>query len=266
MMLRHVLTASASVLVAVAVSCATSGNWPVALPDQHDAVGTGSNGSYGSAAAVDVQLGVSISGLALLDLNSGSSGSFGAGKWSTRVVDPIDIVDRPTLGTVTPTGPGSATITAVRTSPLYVPNKTLLLNVRYAPVVNLATGAPKLGAGLRKASAVPESELVTCAVPFRLPEGRAPVEITSDIDLTPNPHGGYFLIVSNTVVTPGDDPATPQIETSYTRHWTSRLDYAAASVSEDTDNDGEFDDETQMVDADRDTVGDPELAEEIGDD
>jgi hypothetical protein len=209
---------------------------------------------------------VSISGLALLDLNSGSSGSFGAGKWSTRVVDPIDIVDRPTLGTVTPTGPGSATITAVRTSPLYVPNKTLLLNVRYAPAVSLATGAPKLSTGLRSTSAVPESELVTCAVPFRLPAGQAPVEITSKIGMTPNPHGGYFVIVSNTVVTPGDDPTTPQVETSYARQWTSRLDYAAASVSEDTDNDGEFDDESQMVDADHDTIGDNELAEEIDED
>jgi hypothetical protein len=263
MILRYFLAMILSALALAATSCSTTHSSSAILPEQQDA---GGNGSNVTSAPVDVRLDVSISGLALQDLNGGASGQFGAGKWGTRVVDPIDIVDRPTLGTVTPTGPGSATITAVRTSPLYVPNKTLLLNVRYAPVVNLATGLPKTGASLRQSSELSDSDLVTCAVPFKLPAGQAPVQITSSIAMTPNPHGGYFVIVTNTVITPGDDPSTPQLETSYTRHWASRLDYAAASVSEDLDNDGDFDDETQMVDHDRDTIGDNELAEEISDD
>ena len=242
---------------------ALSDSWVVAPVDAQGNVGADSTGEPG---ALDLQVNLNISGIDLLSLDGSGSGSFGAGKWSTRVVDPSIIVDRPTLGTANPTGPGSATVFGVRANPYYFPGKTLLLNLRYAPIVNLGTGQPKGGAALRQASQLSEEDLVTCSVPFSLPAGVDPVDIDSNIVISINPEGGYFVTMTNTVLTPGDDPLTPAIETSFTRSWTSRLDYLTGRVSDDTDMDGDFSDEGELEDDDRDCVSYALLEQEFDDD
>jgi hypothetical protein len=64
-------------------------------------------------------------------------------------------------------------------------------------------------------------------------------------------------------VIPGDNPTTPSIEESYTELSRSRLAYASGLISNDTDLDGDFDDEAELQDSDRDGISDARLEHDV---
>jgi hypothetical protein len=193
-----------------------------------------------------------------MDLASGAAGPFGPGKFSTRVIDPIDIVARTPLGTTTVNGTLASSRSLTR-------NKVYIVDFRYAPTVNLATGAPKGGSAVKGVSAVGEDDIVTTSVIFKLPEGSEPAHINAVIALTENPAGGYFVNLTADLNVPGDDPDTPGIsEAAFEQTEHTRLEYATGLVQRDIDGDGSFDDNPAVGDLNRDCLGDNEC-ERFGD-
>jgi hypothetical protein len=223
--------------------------WTVAPVDRDGLEGADSDGNVGP---VDLRTTVTIVGVDLFDLDlSGESGPFGPGKFGTRVIDPVDDIDRKPIGVGSTNGTNSQFGELPK-------GETLLLDVFYAPTVDPATGGPRGTASLKGASAVTEDDIIVSSVPFKLPEGiTEPTEIETLIELIENPAGGYFIEITSTFTYPGDDPTTPDlVETSYTRTEKTRVEYAAGLVAQDTDDDGNFEDEPKLSDPERDGVSD----------
>jgi hypothetical protein len=227
--------------------------WVATAVDGEGNEGADSGGGLGP---VDLSLNLNISGPDLLDLVGSGSGPFGPGKFGSRVIDPGYIVDNAPIGATTLSG------TTAKVSGL-PRGKVLLARVQFAPVVNLATGAPKGGARLKSGSSVSAEESEFISVPFELPLGTDPVNMSLDIAIEPNPAGGYFVTLTATLDVYGDDPATPAVETKYVKTYTNRLAYATGKVSRDTDGDGIFeDDEADYGDDDRDCLSEMEVKNE----
>ena len=84
-------------------------------------------------------------------------------------------------------------------------------------------------------------------------DGLGPVDLSASLDLSEaNPAGGFYVGFNYTMTIPGDDPATPVVETEYIRSETRRLDHANGRISLDSDGNGEFEDEVELTDDDRD--------------
>ncbi len=160
---------------------AVADTWVVAVTDGLGVEGADSAGGTGPT---DLRATLSISGLDLFSLYGVDSGPFGPGRFGLRVIEPIDIVDRLPIGRVT-LAPATATGTVVG----LVRGKRYLLDLIYAPTVNLATGAAKAPAGTHGASAVDPSAIVISSVPFYLPPGDQPVDLSAAIDLPAQPRG-----------------------------------------------------------------------------
>lgn len=230
----------------------TTDTWLVTSVDAAGEEGADSGGGLGP---VDLYLDLNISGADLLNLIGSGSGPFGPGKFSSRVIDPIDIVQNAPLGTTSLLG----TSAQVRGLPR---GKTLLARAQFAPTVSLATGAPKGAASLKSSSDVSEEESEFISVPFKLPIGTDPVSMSMDISLTPAPTG-YYVTLTAILDVYGDDPATPAIETKYVKTYTNRLEYATGKVSRDTDGDDIFDgEEAEYGDDDRDCISEMEVENE----
>lgn len=236
----------------VTVSGLESDTWVVTPVDPTGNEGADSSGDPGSA-PIDLNANLNIIGLDLRDLGTGAAGPFGPGKFSTRVIDPIDVVDRAQIGSTTYSGTTSVIRSLLR-------NRVYMIDFRFAPTVNLATGAPKGGASVKGTSAVAEDDIVTASAIFKLDASETPGDIDMQIEASPNPEGGYFLDLSATMTLPGDDPDTIGIiENGYTKPTHSRVYYAEGLVSRDTNNNG-FDDNAKLCDPDRDGVGEAERA------
>lgn len=232
---------------------AATDSWTVTSVDAAGAEGADSSGGVGP---VDLYVNFNISGLDLLNLVGSGSGPFGSGKFGSRVIDPINIVDNIGLGTTTLAGTSAQTRGLPR-------GKTLLARAQFAPVVNLATGAPKGGASIKGSSSVTDAESEFISVPFKLPLGTDPVSMSMDISMDPNPGGGYFVTLTATLDVYGDDLATPAIETKYVKTYTNRLEYATGKVSRDTDADDIFDgEEAEYEDSNHDCISEMEVENE----
>jgi hypothetical protein len=237
----------------------TADAWVVAVTDGQGVEGAD---SAGGAGPTDLRTTLSITGLDLFSLYGVDSGPFGPGRFGLRVIEPIDIVDRFPVGKVT-IAPGTTTGSVAG----LVRGKRYLADLIFAPVVNLATGAPKAPAGIHGASAVDPSAIVISSVPLYLPPGDQPVDLDAVIELQPNPAGGFFVKLTATLASPGDDPTTLAIvENGYTRSYTSRLDYRNGLVSRDTDANGSFDDEAQLGDDNRDGLSASGVKQVVDDD
>ena len=246
---RYSLTAAGS----------TADEWIVGPVDYDGVEGADSSGDPGP---VDLLANVFIDGQLLLDLSGGNPGEFGPGKVSTRVIEPIEEVNIVEVGLVTALpSQGSFTIADL---PL---EKKVFLQFRYAPAIDLATGAEKIITGHRFASQLSEDDIVTTSIPLSIPAGSEPVVVDAQIDLgTANPAGGFFVHLQANLFFPGDDPYTQPVEDGYVRSTNVRLDYARGFVSTDTDANGDFDDEAELEDEDRDCVSRARLRQELDDD
>jgi hypothetical protein len=241
------------------IAGAVTDSWVVAVVDGAGVEGADSAGGVGP---IDLQATLNITGLNLFSLYGVDSGAFGPTRFGLRVIEPIDIVDRTPRGRATiAAGTPTATVNGLVRGTRY------LVDLIYAPVVNLATGAPKTPAGVHGASAVSPGDLVVTSVPFYLPPGDQPVQLNAQIDLLPNPAGGYFVKLAATLSTPGDDPTTLGIvENGYTSSSVTRLVYKDGVVSRDTDQNGSFDDEAQLADANRDCISESGVEQVVDDD
>lgn len=235
-------------------------SWVVASVDQAGVEGADSGGGIGPA---DLVANLSITGQDLFNLVGSGTGPFGPGKFSSRVIDPIDVVTSAPLG--------QTSVSGVQTRVTGLPkSKTLLARFYYAPTVNLATGAPKGGAsvrggaGLRNVSDVPESEQEVASVPFDMP-ATGSVGVDTGINLLVNPAGGYFVDLTATITYPGDNPSTVTVENGYQIIYKKRLSYAANLVAQDNNDDGDYDDDAAYQDSDNDCISDS-LLKQIQDD
>lgn len=226
-----------------------------------DAEGIEGADSSGNAGPVDLLASINIDGQLLLDiLNGQNPGVFGPGKITTRVIDPIEINNSIELGDVTQT---AAELAEVRNLPR---DQALYLQFLYIPAVDLITGDPKGTASIHGTSAL-EDLIVVTSVPVRIPEGTEPVEVSATIDIgTANPAGGYFTYLNTVMTIPGDDPATPAVETSYTIATNKRLDNANGLVAADSDQNEDYEDEAQLADDDLDCASERRREHELDDD
>jgi hypothetical protein len=227
----------------------TSDTWVVTPVDVDLNEGADSTGNPGSA-PVDLETSLNVVGLDLRDLETGVVGEFGEGKFSTRVIDPGDVVNRAPVGT-TVLKPGGSSISNLPRGQVF------MVDFRFAPTVDLRTGAPRGASGLKGTSAVPDDEIVNAAVIFELPEGTEPGAIDSMIEAAPNPEGGYLLTMTSTISMPGDDPSTPAVEADFTKTEKTQIDFANGTVARDTNGNG-FEDNPKVGDDDRDGVGENE--------
>jgi hypothetical protein len=221
--------------------------------DTWEVVATNSTGGEGTAAiascpAVDLIARITVEGIDLNDLvgiNPKARGDAPA-KTGTRVIEPIDIVDRiPIAEPVTAVGDEYRYIALPR-------ERELMLEVNYQPVVNLATGhqiEPALGLD----EPIDFAKLAATAVPFKLPAAAGAVEIDVDILVSPNPFGGYFVELIAFVTEPGGLP-----ELSHTL-----LSYQDGRLKSDTDEDEDFSDEWEFLDTNRDNISDSYIQEYI---
>ncbi len=197
------------------------------------------NANVNPGSLIDVTAAVSISGLSLLGLNdSGPAQSLGSTE-ILRIIEPIDIVNNleiderlglDLIGEALYAAPGQASFVELPR------DQALLLEVLYAPAVDLATGNAK------SAAAVGNEDIVFTAVPFRLPKDLVPLHLDVAITLTENPLGGYFVNVDVTE-TLKDEATESQTRVSYVGDVVSRLNGPAADHEfeahlSDPDHDG----------------------------
>ncbi len=238
---------------------AADGSFTVAPVDYDGLEGIMSFPSMLSAPSLNVDL--NIIGQQLFDQNTGLPSGFTNDTVVLRVIDPIKEVNAIEFGTVLPLGTdGQFTVNGLPRGQLFH------LQVAYVPTVDLASGAPKGGSSLRGTSALPTDAVVT-SIPFRLPLGSDPGSVQALIDLgTANPLGGYYVNLNDDLTLPGDNPATPEIETQWTRSEDIRLDFKNSQVTLDTDGNGDFEDEAHLEDPNRDCVSGQRREQELDDD
>jgi len=207
------------------------------------AVGSdGVEGASGTADpySADLLVTVTISGIGLADLAGSDPGEGSVVKQGSRVIDPLEDVGRPTLA-----------------RPIYVSGNTaiysnlprddaLLLDVRYLPVVSLATGLLRTASALTPAAPTVDSRdgLQATAIPFSLPESGGMLTIKADISVSENPAGGYYITLHSTTSST-EEPLSDA---------TTRLSYVDGVLVCDSDDNGQFADEAQFLDTDRDQV------------
>jgi hypothetical protein len=231
--------------------------WQVIPVDREfkDGPNPGTNTSDGHLSNLNTH--VVIDGVGLLDANAGSPlGSDGSFEL-LRIIEPIDIVDSYEIGerlalAAEGTGyfssPGEGRFADVPR------DKALLLEVIYAPAVDLATGAPRTGP-------VSEDDIVITAIPFRLPrssESLSPpvADLDVAIELTAKPGGGYYVTAQT--VTTIHDTENGHDNVSET---TTRLDYATGTISSLSEPGSDYDNEAELGDEDRDGLSEAHLDE-----
>lgn len=186
----------------------------------------------------DLLVRISINGVPLADVIEDVDGDKLPVKWGTRVIDPGEIIGRPTYAK-------PRTIYGGIGSYIGLPRgKQLLLDIRYLPTVDLATGAPRSASAKQACNLDDISSLQITALPFTLIEGSNMLEINADIQLTQHPESGYYVDLEATTSIPGQ----PEIVS------VSRLSYAAGVLISDSDSNGSYLDEVQFQDDDRDQV------------
>ncbi len=264
----------------IAVTGSLTDSFVVSPVDSQGNVGADSAGNT----AVDLRAKLTITGAELFNLDGVGSGTFGPGKFSSRVIAPIDVVDRAN----NPSGVAKLLVDGVTTVVGgLTPGSRIYLDFRYAPTINLADGTPRAGASVRGASKnggddgsggtddppgddsgggtddgegdpdglVNPLDLVLTSIPIDLPLDGA-VDTDVNIQIEPNTSGSGFLVTVTAVITFPDGTTTT---------WSSQLIYADSLVRVDTDNDGDFSDEIGSVDGDRDCISDDDTATDIED-
>jgi len=223
----------------------TTDTWAVAAVGPEGAEGaTGVANPY----LADLSVSVNITGIDLLDLLDDASGDDLVVKWSTRVIDPTEIIGRPTLAKPTVATLANSAYTALPRA------KQLLLDIRYLPAVDLATGAIRTSSALHESQAADDAAgLQITAVPFMLPDNASTAVISAEVNVAVNPAGGYYVYLTTRTTVTGQ----PEIVCN------SRLSYVDGVLSGDADGNGAFSDEAQFLDDDRDQVSNQRIEQAV---
>jgi hypothetical protein len=232
--------------------------WAIVSVDKQGVEGSGSEGIVGD---INLRANIDINGLDFFNLDGSNPGPFDPSKFGTRVIDPTEIIGVARKEVPALALPAKTVDTSVSYMNL-ITDRMLYLDVCYMPTVDLVTGEPKNPASLRGVNAVPAADQVITSIPFRIPsDGHADLNV--QIALTPNPDGGYYSELTVVSMITGDNPDTPEVEDNYTSTSHSRLAFITGMVSNDTDGDGSFEDEVEMIDSDLDGVSDARLEHDI---
>jgi hypothetical protein len=199
------------------------------------ASGAGCGGSSGvpdpPAASGRLDLSVDISGVAVETNSDGT-------KFSTRVIDPIEVNDNITLPVTSVITGSKVVITGVTKS------KVLVVNITFKPTVSISSAAQH-GTSASAAAGEP----VTAAIAFEIPSDAASLSIGARIALAPASGGGYLMTLDTSASSPGSAIAQSR----------AQLDLRSRELRRDTNSNGSFDDEFSFADANRDCISDPML-------
>jgi hypothetical protein len=233
-------------------------DWAVVAVDKDGVEGSGSGDIVGD---ISLRANLDFSGIDLFDLDGTNPGPFDLTKIGSRLIEPIEIIGSERwnvsgLDVVSRYSDSTISFIGVQRE------STLYLDLYYLPAVNLVTGEPRQAAALRSAQTVETPAMAVTSIPLYLPASGT-VDMSIAVAFSPNPAGGYFSELTVESVIPGDDPATPEVEESYSQMTRSRLTYATGLVSRDTDLDGEYEDEAELLDSDLDGISDVRLAHDI---
>lgn len=231
--------------------------WQVIPVDSEFKDGPNPGTNTSDASSADLLSRVNISGIPLLNLGAGTEVHVDGSNEFLRIVDPGEIVDSYEIGerlalaaegTAYYSSPGEGRFADVPR------DQALLLEVIYAPAIDLVTGAAKTGP-------VSEDDIVITAIPFRLPkssESLSPpvADLDVAIELTAKPGGGYY-INAHTVTTIHDtENGHDNVSEA-----TTRLDYATGTIRSLSEPDGDYDNEAELGDEDRDGLSEAHLDE-----
>jgi hypothetical protein len=163
------------------------------------------------------------------------------GKIGTRVIEPIDVVNRGTISTPLISDDSTFKFAGLPR------DRELLLDINYVPKQSLDSGQPvQLEVGPVDSLSLVEEAAAT-AIPFNLSGAGGTGQLNIDIFFMPNPLGGYWIEVIATSFMPGDElPAF--------RH--TLLDYSEGVLSVDANGDDQFELGWYFTDGDRDNVSD----------
>jgi len=233
-------------------------DWAVVAVDKEGIEGSGSGDIVGD---ISLRANLDFSGIDLFDLDGSNPGPFDPSKIGSRLIEPIEIVgvDRwevPGLDVISRLSDSTISFLGVQRE------RTLYLDLYYLPAVNLITGEPRQATAVHSTQTVGTPETAVTSIPLYLP-AQGTMDMNIGLVFSPNPEGGYFSELTVQSVIPGDDPATPEIEESYSQMTRSRLAYATGLVSNDTDLDGNYEDEAELLDSDLDGISDVRLAHDI---
>jgi hypothetical protein len=194
-----------------------------------------------SSYTADLIVNTNVSGIGLESLIDAWSSGTTVTKQGTRVIDDIEIIGRPTLAKPTVVS-GKTSVYSGLTK-----NKTLYLDIRYLPVVNLTTGALRATSELRKTASttIDNAEGLQCtAIPFTLYADTGTLQINASISIAANPMGGYFIDLVADQIVPHKSSERSRL----------RLAYKDGVLMADHTGDGQYSDDFYFSDNNRDQV------------
>lgn len=212
----------------------------------------------------DLLISTEIVGPGLLVLTDDQRTVINDGHQLLRIIDPSDIVNNfeigerlliDELGRITVVNEGQTEVIQVAGLPREVP---LILEIIFAPIVNLANGGLRPGV-IGPLSAIANSDyLVISAIPFTLPaDDTKPTFIFAGVQMEEKlvPGTGYNVLTESSCIVNGDAD-NPDI-------CVRRLDYQTALVSQITAPGHDFIHEVQMMDPDRDSISTTQLNQQL---
>ncbi|MBN2083302.1 hypothetical protein JW859_13980 [bacterium] len=214
------------------IAGATTDSWSIAAVDAAGNPGDAISISYQPA---DLAVQVTVTGLELFAIENLVPGYSEPVKIGSRVIDPIETIGQPVVANAVIVGENQFAFVEVPR------DHQLLLDVQYLPVTDLTTGqAVELPSDQITADLL--ASLISSAIPFELAADAAgTTEMDIDISFMPLESGGYSIDVFSETRTP--DGYASALHTS--------LDYPESLVKLDLDLDGDFGEEWQLYDEDR---------------
>ena len=155
--------------------------WSVAPMDSEEAVGPPAGAVH--VDRMDLSVNLYISGLDMLKLDGSGVAPYGPGCSILRIIEDGDLPGRwdPSVGKgiMTTGGPNETVFNEVPRG------RPLLLDIHYAPAVDLATGLSKAASTAHSVSALPPGYEVITSVPFSLAPGSQQMKLDVDITFVP---------------------------------------------------------------------------------
>ena len=206
--------------------------WSVAPVDSSRTEGQATHLVQALRASLDIE------GVALYNLEGEGQGGFDVGRYIMRIVNPGFDIHRwewPGVGNATPGAPGAVYFNDLPRGQL------LVLDFLYAPTVDLATGGPA------------DEEIIFTSIPFVLPLGDGQdelIELNAGISMELRAEVSYDVVLTTEMTGPN----------SFS--YQAFLDYTNSLLSIDTDGNGNFGDEAQLADDDRDSISAARIEQE----
>ncbi|MBN2082809.1 hypothetical protein JW859_11480 [bacterium] len=225
-------------------------DWELAPVDFNYGLGEDSEDNRSAGRTPTVTINLELEGIPLFDQFYAHSDQSDNPFEYLRVIDPADIVDSMQIDERLEIQPiGQVYFNSNGQARLFnVPIGEMLLEVVYAPAVDLATGAAKSASMLSPA----DYQISALLINLNTPVEGVPTGLDWTINMVENPEGGYFA--TQTLNTTGSlmVDKTP-----------TRVDYRTGTISRLSGMSGDYNYEAALGDSDGDGVSEARLAQEL---